>query len=285
MDCYRHPGVDASNKCFTCMRPICDDCTSTRAVELMCRACADKRAAEERRAASVKMVVVTLLGALLVAAVVIVVKRYEPPYDYGRFAPDVSRLNTQLEREPCDRQKTLGLLDTMVQAGDYRGTLTRADAFFAKCGDMPRLRWLTYAAHKHLSEFDLAAVEAGKLIDSDSGDRDFWWWRGDAYFLGGKYEQALADFKQVQELCPRCTVGWQIADTADKLGRPCDGLAPLRQTLATHPDASDVSALEERVSRLASTCDPSAPPADPAVPHAEAGAQRGRPGATPLRDR
>lgn len=168
-------------------------------------------------------------------------------YDYGAHLGKVKGLAQALEREPCDKGRLVQLLDTMVGAGDYRGTLARADTFFAKCGDLPRARWLTYEAHKRLSEYDGAVAEATKLIESDRYDRDFWWWRGNAYSLKGEHDKALADFQQVLLLCPACTVGWQIADTVEKLGRPCEGIAPLEQVAAQHPDANDLDELQRRV--------------------------------------
>jgi aspartyl protease family protein len=171
-------------------------------------------------------------------------------FDYGARLPKVKSLVDALDKEPCDKGRMVKLLDEMVGAGDYRGTLTKADAFFAKCGDLPRARWLTYEAHKRLSEYDAAIAEATKLIDSDRYDRDFWWWRGNAQFLKGDYEKALADHREVQKLCPECTVGWQIADSTEKLGRPCEGIEPLENVAARHPDAGDIDKLRGRIALL-----------------------------------
>lgn len=171
-------------------------------------------------------------------------------FDYGARLPTVKGLVDALAREPCDKGRMVKLLDEMVGAGDYRGTLTKADAFFARCGDLPRARWLTYEAHKRLSEYDAAIAEASKLIESDRYDRDFWWWRGNAQFLKGDHEKALADHREVQKLCPECTVGWQIADSTEKLGRPCDGIESLENVAVRHPDASDIDKLRARIAML-----------------------------------
>lgn len=171
-------------------------------------------------------------------------------FDYGGRLSKVKGLADALEREPCDKGRLVELLDNMVGAGDYRGTLTRAETFFAKCGDLPRARWLTYEAHKRLSEYDAAVAEATKLIAADAYDRDFWWWRGNAYSLKGEHDKALADFQKVAELCPQCTVGWQIADATEKLGRPCEGIAPLKQVVQYHPDANDIEDVLRRIAML-----------------------------------
>ena len=188
-------------------------------------------------------------------------------FDYGGRLSKVKGLIEALDKEPCDKGRMVKLLDEMVGAGDYRGTLQKADAFFTKCGDLPRARWLTYAAHKRLSEYDAAIAEASKLVDSDRYDRDFWWCRGDAYFLKGDHQNALADHQEVQKLCPECTVGWQIADSTEKLGRPCDGIQPLQNVATRHPDASDIDKLNARIASLQQRPDCGGAPA-PAKPTA-----------------
>jgi tetratricopeptide (TPR) repeat protein len=197
-------------------------------------------------------------------------------YDYAGKASEVKGLVEAMRREPCDRQKLIKLLDKMVGAGDHRGTLQRADMFFAKCGDFPRARWLTFEAHKRLSEFDQAAGEATKLIEADRYDRDYWWWRGDAWFLKGDYEKAIADYKEVAKLCPECTVRWRLADAYEKVGRPCEGIEPLAQAVARNPDANDIGKVEARLAALRAdpACGGAPPPAaaEPAPPPKKGGA-------------
>ena len=199
-------------------------------------------------------------------------------YDYGTRLPEVKRLADALEKEPCDKGRLVKLLDQMVGAQDYRGTLQRADAFFARCGDFPRARWLTYAAHKYLSEYDAAAAEATKLIDSDRYDRDFWWWRGNVWFLKGDWDKALADYQEVHKLCPQCTVGWQIADTLDKLGRPCEGIKPLKQVAEHNPDAGDIDHLLRRIATLEGQPACGGKPGSPSGAESTTGHEKGRRG-------
>ncbi len=199
-------------------------------------------------------------------------------YDYAGRTADARRLVEGMRKEPCDRQKLIKLLDVMIDAGDHRGTLQRADVFFAKCGDFPRARWLTFEAHKRLSEFDLAAGEATKLIEADRYDRDYWWWRGDAWFLKGDYEKAIADYLEVKKLCPECTVSWRLADAYQKVGRPCEGIAHLAHAVETHSDARDIDKVRARLSSLREepACG-GAPPAEVAAPPPKKGGATGMP--------
>jgi hypothetical protein len=63
-----------------------------------------------------------------------------------------------------DRQKIVQLCDALLRDGEPRYCLTRSEAFFTRCGDFWRLRWLTYEAHKRLSGWDPAIAEVTRLI-------------------------------------------------------------------------------------------------------------------------
>jgi len=120
----------------------------------------------------------------------------ERPYDYGAQMAEVQRLTEQLRKEPCDRHNILALGELMLGAGDGRGTLKALNAFLEKCGDYPRLRRVTLAAHMRLSEWDEATSEATKLIESDPYDVDFRVWRGLVYEQKHDWVHAADDYRQ-----------------------------------------------------------------------------------------
>jgi tetratricopeptide (TPR) repeat protein len=179
-------------------------------------------------------------------------KRSAPAPNWGKYAGQIRSLMAALETEPCDRTKTLELSQQLLRANDNRGVLTRADAFFAACGDMPRLRWDTYEAHRRLSEWDLAIAEATKLIEDDRTDPDFWWWRGRAEALKGDFEAAVSDHRKAVELCPKCTCAWDLADALEELGRPCEAIPPLKTMLRLNENNKhlDESRVHARIADL-----------------------------------
>jgi aspartyl protease family protein len=191
-------------------------------------------------------------------------KSREPAQDWGKYAGRIRALVAAQQKEPCDRTKALELSQLLLRAGDHRGVLTRADAFFTACGDMPRLRWDMYEAHRQLSEWDLAIAEATKLIESDRTDPDFWWWRGRAEALKGDFEAAARDHGQAVALCPRCIGAWDLADALEQLGRPCEGVAPLQTMLSLSKKHLDEDRVRARIEDLKTvgncgTEEPSAP--------------------------
>lgn len=171
--------------------------------------------------------------------------------------PSVSEsapLRAQLLREPCDRNAMLRLGEAQMREGDARGTVQRASEFFKTCGDFPRLRWLTYAAHKQLSEWEQAASEATKLIASDPYDADYRGWRGLAYEQKGDFSRAAEDFRQALLLRPGLVdLPLNLANAYEKLGRPCDAVLPLTQAVSQHPNAQNVAAVQARIAQLASS--------------------------------
>jgi tetratricopeptide (TPR) repeat protein len=177
-------------------------------------------------------------------------QNHEPAPDWGKYSGKIRSLIAALKTYPCDRTKALELSQQLLRAGDNRGVLTHDEAFFAACGDMPRLRWDMYEAHKNLSEWDLAIAEATKLIEYDRTDPDYWWWRGRAHANKGDLEAAVANFRQSVELCPRCTGAWDLADALEKLGRPCEAIPPLQTMLALSKQHLDERRVEARIADL-----------------------------------
>jgi len=233
--CHAHPTAPARTVCRTCLRPLCSVCTVLDdRMRPQCVECIQRRSRRNTRVA----VALLVLGALGVTAYLVRAHRGGPaamgaaedagppeqPYDYGASADKVHRLEGQLGKEPCDRRKIVELCDEMLRAGDSRGTIRRAEAFFQACGDHPRLRWLTYGAHKQLSEWDQASAEATKLIESNPYDADFRAWRGIVYEQKGDLEHAVEDYRQAMVLRPRLSdVAMSLANLYERQHKPCDG--------------------------------------------------------------
>jgi tetratricopeptide (TPR) repeat protein len=175
--------------------------------------------------------------------------------DYGARTLKVKALALALAKEPCDRPKTVELLDQMLGAGDGRGVVERADAFLARCGEMEQVHWKKFGAYKRLSEFDNAIAEATKLMTADPYDRDYPWWRGDAKLLKGDADGAVADYLLVKQLCPDCLVNWALADAYEKAGKACEGIPHLQASLDNHPNLRNANEVERRIGALKQRAD------------------------------
>jgi aspartyl protease family protein len=148
-----------------------------------------------------------------------------------------AELSAAVDKEPCDRGKIVQLCESLLHDGEPRLCLTRAEAFFTRCGDHWRLRWTTYAAHKRLSEWEPAIADATSLVTQFPDDRDYLIWRGLAYAEKGDTLRAVADYEQAIAIEPRLgDVPFNLADAYRKLGRPCDGIFPLEQLSFYNPD-------------------------------------------------
>jgi len=255
--CFRHPSSPATTTCAGCLSAICEVCETYDSAERYCPSCARGR---RRRRAVVRGVVAALGGFVVIAAVGAVgwMASRDKPFDHGVHAAAIRELHTQLDREPCDRRASLALAEKLGQAGDLRGVLQLTDGIFAKCGDYPRLRWQSYAAHRDLSENDAAIADATKLIEHTPTDKDFWWWRGTIHERAGHLELAIADYKQALTLQPALSgVPFWLANVYQRANRPCDALEPLALFVARHPDerwATSRADAENRMALLAGTC-------------------------------
>jgi len=251
--CSRHPGTRAVATCERCLSAICEICSGVSLDGTVCVRCVrDRRRARERRLAFVCTgVVVAAVAAPFVYRAItapageakpaaLVVEKAAPPVQKAApraLSGKTSELIAALDKEPCDRQKILDLCDSLLRGGAPRECLTRSEAFFARCGDFWRLRWLTYTSHNQLSEWDPAIADATRLVTEFPDDRDYLIWRGLAYADKGDTQHAIDDYEQAIAIEPRLTdVPFNLADAYRKLGRPCDGIFPLEQLSFYNPD-------------------------------------------------
>ena len=249
--------------CRSCYQALCDVCAVRDSnYRIRCGVCA--RAASKRTSiallagAFIAVVGATLGGlyyrrAAREAAIAEALRQAnEPPaFDYRLAAPNIERLRAQLAKEPCDRRAVLELADAAFQAGDHRGALFHCERFFKRCGDYPRLRWITYEAHKQLSEWKLAADDASNLIASDPHDADFRGWRGLVYEQTGDLEHAAEDFRQALLLRPELhDLPINLANVYEKQGKACDAILPLAQLVFYAGEIQGVAAVRSRILSL-----------------------------------
>jgi aspartyl protease family protein len=257
--CANHPDAPATASCQDCLKTVCSLCLVFEGSRVLCLVCA--RRARRRRAvtyAAIGVLVVGGAGAGLVLAPRRQSASASGASDFaksmlGTGAPEsqTDAMEAQLAKEPCDRQQMLAFDEALMRAGNNRAVIDRTEAFWKKCGSMPRLRWLTYEAHKRLSELDKAIADASILIEDKPHDKDFWWWRGIAYEETGQLEKAAADYEQSLAIEPRMTgIPFNLAGVYEKLHRPCDAIFPIEQFLRYHPDVADKERVQERLTHL-----------------------------------
>ncbi|HYV45950.1 MAG TPA: aspartyl protease family protein [Myxococcaceae bacterium] len=262
--CYQHPEKTARGTCSSCLRAICEVCSMFDGMEEVCPGCLLTRRGK-RGARSMVLLGAALFLASLGAMYLGYLWRtggrgaYSPQglIDYGKKTDEINRLKAQIAAEPCDRRKIVELGDTLVQVGDYRGALNGNEAFFQKCGPYSRLLWVSYGAHKSLSEFDAAAADATRLIEEDPGDKDYWWWRGLAYEEKGDFEKAAADYRQAITLEPLLrSIPVNLVNMYERSGKPCEALLALEEYFLRYPKLRQEARLKTLEDRLeAAGCD------------------------------
>ena len=254
--CSYHPEARAAATCVRCLSTICAVCSSTRPDGTVCAHCVARglRRAREARATRIALLAAVVIVAAIAAP--FVYRAVKAPADAARTPASAARapadaagkgappvmtgktleLSTALDKEPCDRQKIIEFCESLLGDGEPRYCLTRSDQFFTRCGDFWRLRWLTYEAHKRLSEWDAAIAEATRLVTQFPDDKDYRTWRGLAYEEKADYQHASADYEQAIAIEPRlASVPFNLAAAYQHLGRPCDGIFPLEQLSFYYP--------------------------------------------------
>jgi clan AA aspartic protease (TIGR02281 family) len=249
--CSRHPETRAIATCERCLSAICDVCSSARFGGTVCVRCVrGQRRARERWLALVctGVVVAAVASPFVYRAIsapdpetrpaattrsAAAAKTVSPPAMTARTA----ELSAAMDKEPCDRQKIVELCESLLRDGEPRQCLTRSEAFFTRCGDFWRLRWLTYESHKRLSEWDPAVADTTRLVTQFPDDHDYLIWRGLVYEEKSDTLHAISDYEQAIAIEPRLAdIPFNLADAYRKLGRPCDGIFPLEQLSFYNPE-------------------------------------------------
>ncbi|HEY8212128.1 MAG TPA: TIGR02281 family clan AA aspartic protease [Myxococcaceae bacterium] len=259
--CYQHPEKNAQGTCSACLRAICQVCSMFDGMEEVCPPCLVTR----RNKRTMRRVILSAVALLLASLGTMYLGylwrtggrgAYSPQglIDYGKRADEIKRLKAQLDAEPCDRTKIVEYGEALAQAGDYRGALNSNEAFFQKCGPYPRLLWVSYGAHKSLSEFDAAATDATRLIEGDPGDKDYWAWRGLAYEEKGDPAKAASDYRQALTLQPALrSIPINLANMYERSGQPCEAMLALEEYLLKYPQLRRDAHLPSWQQRLVSS--------------------------------
>ncbi len=249
--CYRHSAAPASETCARCLQAICDICVGFESTQPHCPPCALQVRRRRRVGRTLTVALGFVLSAGALGAVGWLLTRAKP-YDYGIRGPEIRALSERLTSEPCERPTALKLVESQLAAGDSRGVIKQTQSFFARCGDWPRLSWVTYTAHERLSEHDAAIADASRLIALSPDDKDFWWWRAIAYEEKGELDKAVADYRKSLEAAPGLTgIPFNLANVLERQGKFCQARQPILQFLEYHPDVSNRSAVDARLDRLA----------------------------------
>jgi len=187
----------------------------------------------------------------LIALAAFGISKMEPSFDYGDQYAEVTKLKKRSEAEPCDKTSTLEYTEALNQARDFRGALKNAARFYKSCGAFPRLRWATYHAHKSLSEYGEAVREATLLVEYRPDDKDYWWWRGQAYAGLQSYEEAANDFKQCLLISPKAgSCAYDLSRAQEKMNKPCDALATMEAYLDFFPAKRERGDVQSHLDRL-----------------------------------
>jgi tetratricopeptide (TPR) repeat protein len=260
--CYKHAAAPMAAQCERCERALCDPCIVYDVSSPHCIDCA--RTARRRRAIGAAAKIGGALAAIAGGIVFVVTRPH--PFDYGVQSATVVRLHNKITTERCDKRATLDYDEALLAAGDARGAISDTDAYFTKCGDWYRLRWVRYSAHEHLGEHEAAAAEAGKLMAHDPMDHDYPWWRGMAYEEMGKLDDAIRDYRRTMTLEPAVDrIPFNLASVLEQKGQLCEARQPILQFVRFHPDYARAPNVRDRLDRLRilGHCPPDPPPPTP----------------------
>jgi aspartyl protease family protein len=160
----------------------------------------------------------------------------EIPRSFERFG-QASLYLDQLKREPCDSVAFSALATLMENAGYPRESAKGLESYNLECTQSDEMLEAAYSAYTRVGDHKAALRVADELVKSDSGNKNYRFWRGNAYERARDYKAALADYISTLELFPDLsTVAssqfYQVSLMYDKIGKPCEAISPLETYLS-----------------------------------------------------
>lgn len=235
---------------MACLRPACAGCLEESAVGAapdLCPQCASRR--RRQRGARLRAAAIGALASLAVLGLSVWAAA-----GYLQTHVVEGALHQQeaaLGATPCGRDAVIGLLEEQLKLGNPRAAVDAAVSFEQRCGPFRKLARFTYGAHMQLHEYDRAVLAATALIEDNPEDKDYRWWRGQAFEESGVLEKAAADYQYAISIQPRLQrVPMNLATVYEKLHRPCDALFTIEQYAQHYPRIRGEDAVTQRLKRL-----------------------------------
>lgn len=230
-----------------CLRPACASCLDEKAGPDLCESCGARR----RRQRGARLRSVAIATSVSLSALGVVVWGASGYLQHSVVEGPLHKQEEALTATPCARDAVVGLLQEQMKLGNPRSALEAAQSFQQRCGPFRKLARYTYGAHMQLHEYERAAIDASSLIEDNPEDKDYRWWRGQAFEEAGALDKAAADYQyaiSIQPLLMR--VPMNLATVYEKLHRPCDALFTVEQYAQHYPAIRSDAAVQQRMKRL-----------------------------------
>jgi clan AA aspartic protease (TIGR02281 family) len=168
----------------------------------------------------------------------------------------LSSLLAVLQKEPCDKQAIFHASLALENSGAMRESADMLKGFAAVCPDSGGELYHASGLYYLLGDYDTAVKLSSDVIDDKPDARD-------AYFIRAKAEQglkrnaaAIEDYATLIRLVSDTKaivseVFTRMSDTYEKLGRPCEAIAPLQTYIALDSQNRSTPSLLRRVAALA----------------------------------
>ncbi|MDO9298064.1 aspartyl protease family protein [Bradyrhizobium sp.] len=160
----------------------------------------------------------------------------ELPRTFEKFGRAAQHLE-QLRREPCDRVAFSAFATLVESAGYPRESAKSLESYNRECTQSDEMLEAAYAAYTRVGDHKAALRVADELVKSDSGNKTYRFWRGNAHERAKDYKAALADYISTLELFSNLSnvassQFYQVSLMYDKIGKPCEAISPLETYLS-----------------------------------------------------
>lgn len=174
------------------------------------------------------------------------------PREFERFGL-AARYLDQVKREPCDNIAFTSLTELMEKAGFPRESAMSLEAFSNECTQSDEMLRSAFNAYTRVGDHKAAIRVADALVKYDTGSKDYRFWRGQAHERAKEYKAALADYiSSLQLFSDLSNVAssqfYYISLMYDKIGKPCEAIAPLETYLSFNVQKRQTSQISQLIS-------------------------------------
>ena len=252
MQCGFHAAREHTDFCVQCETPLCSTCVQRLDRQQFCIHCYAPRV---RRRERFRMVAITLLVPLLMGIAYLFFSSQaelnQARVRYGKDAESIFRLQTILDREPCNLTAGAEAIQFLSQSNNHREALRIAEDQTDKCPTTASALIVRFFAERLSADHRSSLDTADRLVRNFPHRPEGFAYRGLAYISLSRLESAADDFYRALALNPRLLdVPMNLANTLELLDRPCEAAEPLAQALTFYPGLENRFELELRIRRL-----------------------------------
>ncbi len=252
MHCSFHEQREHTDFCIECEIPLCGTCAQPYNGQ---RYCIHHYATRVHRSEQIRYI---SLAVLIPLALILTVAFYTSQSNvnqqrarYGTHADEILRLMSILEKDRCNLAAGASAVRLLTDSTTIGEALRVAEIQSDQCPTTLGALITRFFAEQRSLDHRAAVDTAERIVRNFPHRPEGYAYRATAYAAQSRLESAADDYYRALSINPRLLdVPMNLANTLERLGRPCDSAESLEQALSFYPGLENRFEIDLRVQRL-----------------------------------